>query len=87
MWNALLYTVALHARPSKISIHDVRADSASYRIMFSCGPSARDVFLDAVARDFGGFLRAYTEDGSLGVARTPPTPLDDVQSQLDALVS
>lgn len=55
--NALHYTVALHA--SKIQMHGIRFAGPSFHLMFT--PPTADAcadFLDAVYRDFSGYLCA-----------------------------
>ncbi len=75
LWNAFLYSVALHARDPAVSLHDLSFDGSSYWVMFSADLVACQRFTEAVAEDFGGFLRAFTGDGALTIAAEPPLSL------------
>ena len=76
LWNGFLYSVALHARDPGVALHDLSFDGTSYWVMFSADSASCRRFLDAVATDFGGFLRAFTGDDELAIVPEPPLSLD-----------
>ncbi|MBO6938245.1 MAG: hypothetical protein JJ863_24970 [Deltaproteobacteria bacterium] len=73
LWNAFLYSVALHA--PTVALHDLSFDGTSYWVMFTADLASCRQFTDAVAKDFGGFLRAFTGDGELTIVREPALSL------------
>lgn len=84
LWNGFVYMVGVHARNPAIVIHDLSFDGSSYWVIFSSDPASCEAFLEGVARDFGGFLRAYTGDDELTIHPELPISLDRLGSSTTA---